>query len=417
MLPETIPEGRPRLDFLHGIRGLAALTIVLFHVSLDTGPETAGRTQRAIQAPLLHGHLAVPVFLVLSGFLLAMPVVTNGLALRGGIRGFMSRRAMRILPPYYAAYLLGMLSFMGMHMLPPLLGIAPGPVVAQQVQAGYDVSNVAAHVLLVNNLSHAWNKGVDGMFWSIACEWQIYLLFAAVLLPLWRRAGLPAMLAASTLAAVAITEAFARGWCEYLLPWMIPIFTLGTAAAAVVFGSTPSAAAMRRWPWGAIAMLACVLMVAGVLLLDANAPLVMPMTLPVRYYFVSPRIRWIYDALAAVAGAMLIIWLAVGRQPGGRDGAVSRRVRRLLESPVLLGLGLFAYSLYLTHCIVIVFWVDATRFLAPYQVLHRVTIMLGATVLSLLVGYLFPLCFERRWMSRETRGMFTAVKTPPPCPS
>jgi peptidoglycan/LPS O-acetylase OafA/YrhL len=153
-------------------------------------------------------------------------------------------------------------------------------------------------------------------------------------------------------------------------------------------------------------------MVVGVWLLDATAPLTTPLAIPVKYYYVPIWIMWMYDMLAAVAAASLIVWLAVGRLPDAREGAIARRVRQSLESQQVIGLGLFAYSLYLTHIIVILFWLEATRSLAPHPVLHRVTIMLGAPLLSLLIGYLFHRCFERRWMSRETRGMFTAESHP-----
>lgn len=84
MTSDSLADGRPRLCFLHGVRALAALAVVLFHLTLNTAPDSAGPVIRAINVPLLHGYLAVPVFLVLSGFLLAMPVVTNGLTLRAG---------------------------------------------------------------------------------------------------------------------------------------------------------------------------------------------------------------------------------------------------------------------------------------------------------------------------------------------
>ena len=53
---------------------------------------------------LLYGHLAVDVFIVLSGFCLMLPVARSGGALADGARGFFVRRARRILPPYFAAF-------------------------------------------------------------------------------------------------------------------------------------------------------------------------------------------------------------------------------------------------------------------------------------------------------------------------
>jgi peptidoglycan/LPS O-acetylase OafA/YrhL len=163
-----VPD-RPRFDFLHGLRGLAALAIVLFHATLNA-QGSSNPVLRALQQPLLHGYLAVSVFLVLSGFLLAVPVVTNGFALRGGIGGFLRRRAIRILPPYYAAYVLDLLFFAGAIWLAGVTGLDPGGTVRHQREVGFGWSSVAAHLLLIHNASFEWVVGMDAMLWSIACE-------------------------------------------------------------------------------------------------------------------------------------------------------------------------------------------------------------------------------------------------------
>ena len=416
-LPMTTQEfttSRPRLDFLHGLRGLAALTVVLFHVTLNSAPDRAGPIVSLLNVPLLHGYLAVSVFLVLSGFLLAMPVVTNGLMLRDGIRGFMWRRSMRILPPYYAAYLLDMLFFAGANWLASLLGRDPGVTVHSQIANGYRWPTVVAHLLLVHNMSQEWVDGMDAILWSIGCEWQIYLLFAIALVPLWRRHGLWMMLAVCAALAATITEAFARNWCVYFLPWMIPIFGIGAAGASVAFGTTQRSAVLRRWPWGTITIAAVVALFAGICLLDASVP---PATLngrlPVPYYAVSFRVRWMYDVLAAVATASLIVWLTLGCRHGDAPAGMVSRVRRMLESSWLQGLGRFSYSLYLTHGIVLVFMARATTCLWPHRLVHWAVMMIGCTLASLAFGYMFHLCVERRFMTGETRGMFSPREASP----
>jgi peptidoglycan/LPS O-acetylase OafA/YrhL len=406
MTSETLSGSRSRLDFLHGVRGLAALTIVLFHLTLNTGPDSAGPIIKVLNVPLLHGYLALPVFLVLSGFLLGMPVVTNGLTLRGGIRGFMWRRALRILPPYYAAYLLDMLFFATANRLAALVGRDPGYAVNQQIEFGYRWPTVVAHLLLVHNVNVEWVSGMDAILWSIACEWQIYLLFAIALVPIWRRSGLFTMLAVSAVVAAVITEGFARGWYVYFLPWMIPIFGLGAAAANVAFGTTQRTAAMRRWPWGAITLASCTIMSVGIYLLDASVPFeTLRGQMP--YYVMSLRVRWIYDVLAGLTAASLIMWLAQahGRGDGTRGAAL--RFRGLLESRWLQSLSRMSYSMYLTHGIVLVFMARATVGLWPLRPVHWAVMMLGGMLLSLALGYVFHLCIEGRFMASETRGMFS----------
>ena len=146
---------RPRLDFLHGLRGLAALYVVVFHLLLNARPRARWTTVQFLMEPFMHGYVAVAVFLVLSGFLLSMPVVLLRGSLPGGLEGFLWRRSLRILPPYYAAYFLHMLFFVAMSRLMPAVGLEIDEVVGQQLATGYQPLNVVAHVLMIHNVSLA----------------------------------------------------------------------------------------------------------------------------------------------------------------------------------------------------------------------------------------------------------------------
>ncbi len=400
---------RPRFDFLHGVRGLAALYVMVFHATLNARipPES---TLGHLQAPLLHGYLGVTVFLVLSGFLLAAPAVTGGFRLRGGITGFMRRRAIRILLPYYAAYLLYMAFYLAAAWLGDALGRDPGFVVQEQLRIGYGWPTFIAHILLVQNLSSEWVAGMSAILWSIACEWQIYLLFAVVLVPLWRRRGALAMLAACAALAIAVNEACIAGWCHYHLPWMIPVFGIGSVASLVVLGSTPVAARMRQWRWGPITAIACAALIGGVTLLDMAVPGELPDdSVDMPYYRWSYRIRWAYDVLGALVAASAIIWLSLDGKGGRAAGAVSMRVRRLLESAPLMALGLCAYSLYLTHGMVLVAVDRATEILLPFPEVRAVVSMSCTVTISLGVAWTFYLLVERHCMSSETRKMFLST--------
>src|SRR5215212_9423474 len=82
---------RLRLDVLDGIRGLAALYVALFHAMGYTGYQTTVQTQASapmqfIAAILGYGAYAVPVFIVLSGFCLMLPLAQRGsTTLPGGV--------------------------------------------------------------------------------------------------------------------------------------------------------------------------------------------------------------------------------------------------------------------------------------------------------------------------------------------
>ena len=93
------PPARLRLNHVDGLRALAALYVVLHHIWLDGRPEDRAHDWGSW---LRHGHFAVTLFIVLSGYCLMLPVVRGDGTLRGGIVPYL-KRARRILPPYYAA--------------------------------------------------------------------------------------------------------------------------------------------------------------------------------------------------------------------------------------------------------------------------------------------------------------------------
>ncbi|WP_313376712.1 acyltransferase, partial [Chishuiella sp.] len=174
-----------RFDFLDGIRGLAALWVVLFHSLLFNGDNTGIKWSENfilnnIQKPLSIGHLAVSIFIVLSGFCLAIPVVNNGLELKGGFKRYIFRRAKRLIPPYYFALLLSLI----LILLFPLLQVANNTAWDSKIPV--TIESIISHLLLIHNFKMDWIYKINGAHWSIATEWQIYWLFPLMLL-LWRK--------------------------------------------------------------------------------------------------------------------------------------------------------------------------------------------------------------------------------------
>jgi peptidoglycan/LPS O-acetylase OafA/YrhL len=99
-----------RFDGLDGMRAVAAYSIMVTHVGFESGLSFGAHP---IAPWLSRLDAAVPVFFLLSGFLLYRPFVVQ--ALRGGrpsIARFYWRRALRVLPAYWLAIIvtLGLLS-------------------------------------------------------------------------------------------------------------------------------------------------------------------------------------------------------------------------------------------------------------------------------------------------------------------
>ncbi len=90
------PPGNPRFPLVDGVRAIAALSIVLTHLPLLSGWAQTVKEQFSV---------GVPVFFVISGFLLYRPFVSGRLSGRGRIRSrsFARRRLLRIVPAFWVA--------------------------------------------------------------------------------------------------------------------------------------------------------------------------------------------------------------------------------------------------------------------------------------------------------------------------
>src|SRR4029453_18333312 len=142
-----------RVIGLDGVRGLAALFVVLHHCYLMSYPGYPHNTGPSWLAWLLYGHLAGVVFIALSGFSLAVSPARHEWQLGSKAR-FAHRRAWRILPPYWAALVFSLI-------IAWTIGSQPG--------AGTpNGKSVVVHGLLLQDVfgSHTPN----GAFWSIAIE-------------------------------------------------------------------------------------------------------------------------------------------------------------------------------------------------------------------------------------------------------
>jgi peptidoglycan/LPS O-acetylase OafA/YrhL len=95
------PPGHPRFPMLDGVRAIAALSVVVLHVS-DRSGFSQHRLVGALTARL---NVGVALFFVLSGFLLYRPFVAARVDGRPSstVAHYLRRRALRILPGYWVA--------------------------------------------------------------------------------------------------------------------------------------------------------------------------------------------------------------------------------------------------------------------------------------------------------------------------
>jgi len=264
-----------------------------------------------------YAHFAVDVFIVLSGFCLMMPVARqNGYALKGGWIQYLVRRAKRILPPYYAALLLAL-------SLSALRWWITWPNWESRViqQIDFRPSAILAHIFLVQNLWDTWAKAVDGPTWSVATEFQIYLLFPLLLLPLWRRTKPVFVVVTGSMVGVGAFFLSKAGLTS--CSWYIGLFAMGMMAADWYTLHSQN----RHRP---ALLLFSFLMFAFALV-------------AIGWFEWMPRLMWALDLLIGAGTASLLAFLATTNKT---DKPILMKV---LEWGPLVTFGTFSYSFYLIH--------------------------------------------------------------------
>lgn len=330
---------------LDGIRGLAALFVVVHHCYVLSCPGYPRMTGPWWAGWMIYGHLAVVVFILLSGFSLAVAPAARGWRL-GPLRRYAHRRAWRILSAYWPA--LGF-SFAMAWLFVPQPGEAP-----------LAARSAVVYGLLLQDVTGA--PSPNGAFWSIAIEAQLYVVLPLLFL-LVRRAGLLAMLLVVS-APVLVVGTFAPS-----VP-ALDLFTRFTPQLAFGF-------AMGVWAAGLAAEQGRSAIAWGWLALAAAVPPVVMIYLQgsvwaVEHYF------WV-DLAVAPAVALLLTALARGR---------ARPAGAVLDVAPLRRLGAFSYSLYLVHAPVVVA-------VAELVVIPRVGTGTGALLLMLAIALPLALLVSR----------------------
>lgn len=160
-------QSRIQLEALTGMRGLAAIYVVLYHLrsgQINTLPEW-------MIVFLSKGYLAVDLFFILSGFVMWISYADKFSASGVGIiKDFLWRRFARIYPLHLAI----LLAMTGFAVMLKLTGRDPGQDMS--------FAELPFHLLLIQNWGLVdavrWNDPA----WSISAEFAAYLVFPAIAL-------------------------------------------------------------------------------------------------------------------------------------------------------------------------------------------------------------------------------------------
>ena len=336
-MPSSPPPSHPgpsaRLIELDGLRGLAAVIVVIHHCLLTVpafarigawpGVVPEEPAARILTQTPLHllwaGHEAVLVFFVLSGTALVYPVARrHAQRRRFDWIDYVPRRIVRLWLPAAASTALAVAL---MVLVPRSTAASLGPWMTQAHPAGLS----ARHLLLELALQprYAYRNTV---LWSLHAEAVVSFLLPLVVLvvALAARARAWWLPAAACLAVPAVT-----GDTRTLV--YVPVFVLG-ATAGWRWGHLGTIAPERPAPWATPAALACLVLITIGWWPGLEGP-------------VAGRLA----AAVSLAAVAALVALAV------RAGAL----RGVLRSRAVQYLGALSFSLYLVHEPVIV----ATRLL------------------------------------------------------
>lgn len=348
---------------LEGLRFVAILSVVLFHVNgtvlvkfADSPP--SGLFEKGLASFLTAGDAGVRLFFVISGMILSLPFAERHL--RGGrrisLRKYFLRRLTRLEPPYIINLLLvtGLLVFaVHKYAFPEIAG------------------NLAASLVYLHNLIFGdWSK-INRIAWSLEVEVQFYVLAPLLSRVFLLSAPVRRTILVSAIVLVCLVNGFLvpaeKSMYTLLLPYYIHYFLTGILLTDLfIVGWSESPTPLRRWDLiGIIAWLA----MAPVRLNPFLNNLVFPVLTLLAY-------------IGAFRGPLL---------------------NALFRRPWLVTIGGMCYTIYLYHAIVIT--TLATPLQTKLPVLGYLPIFL--TVLSIALpatlvvsAVLFVTC-EKPFMRRD----------------
>jgi len=350
------PRGRERYPALDGLRGAAALVVVVFHVLLvspvfdapenSRGPSDASWWITHTPLNLLWaGPQAVYVFFVLSGFVLALPAAN----IRW--RAYYPQRLIRLYLPVWAAVALAVV-------LVSLFPREPHTWLSawwSQRQPTSGLAGAIRDAVLVLPGTGSWVSPL----WSLRYEMLFSLLLplylvAAKLLPRWGLARIGVLVIV-----VGVAEATERETLAFLSMFAFGVLMAADRHRLAALASRIELRGGSLWP--AVAVLCAVLLNAElVLLLDDRQV-----------------IRGIAMGLQ-LAGASLLVFLALHWRPA----------QRTLTAAWVQWVGLRSFALYLVHEPIVLSMVA----IAPR--LHVLGYLLIGLPICLIAAHLFYRAIE-----------------------
>lgn len=310
------------------------------------------------------GAYGVNLFFVISAFLITSHLLATkavwrrrGDAIHAPLKSFYVKRALRLMPAYYAVLIV-------------LIAIDLGTIREEAPWHAVMASNILFGLIpLYEDISPV------GHFWSLSMEWQFYLAWPFAVLLLSERKLL--WLTIAVLVAAILNES-----ALLPIPAAIDRMSIINSLDSLAFGAVLAIAIHRgwrpeRWLWGAWP--------AAALMLVA----------PILYMVRRADIAGWFDAISAEAMNLFFMALILGASRG-----FGGLVGRVLDNPLLRYLGVISYGIYLYHQILIeVYWRGFDKLGRAYPLGFgaklSVLIFMGASIVAALSWRFFEAPINR----------------------
>lgn len=159
--------GRARFTVVDGLRGVAALAVVLFHAvaagHVDSFFEMLPSWTKQI---FMLGNNGVAIFFVLSGFVISHSLFDKEMS-GGDVARFTAKRSIRLDPPYWASIVLGIVfAYLSARLVPG------------KEAPHYTIEQIVVHLFYLQDLLGF--QPISSVYWTLCQEIQFYLIYALI---------------------------------------------------------------------------------------------------------------------------------------------------------------------------------------------------------------------------------------------
>lgn len=297
------------LPSLDGLRGVAVLAVLAFHVTVWFRRGSQSQLESSLQNAAMFGRYGVDLFFVLSGFLITQILLASR-GMPGYFRVFYARRALRIFPLYYV------------YLVAVALGCAFSPSAWAVFSRAWPW-----YALYLTNVQFVFfgQATVEATrhLWSLAVEEQFYLVWPVVVAWLPRRSLLPStcvLIAAVVVGRYLWGQQAPGPYAVYMSTW--------TRADALLIGAVLALVRKNERAWSRL--------VRAAPYLTALAWLCW---LPSLFQWFD-RFEAHYSMVALQSAGLLVLCVAADERGGGVP---------LLRAAVLQRVGAISYGIYVFH--------------------------------------------------------------------